>query len=390
MRTRVLPLASILILTSCSNPFVPSSTDYVDRLPEARTRDIEAMQVDAFATSIDVDPEPISPETDDGDEAPPELVLGVEDVRASVLANNLDLRVALVNPAIANETLTQEEAAFEAFLSASGRYVNTDSPTSSTLSDAQANFYSFEPGITLPLRTGGTLSVTAPVGRSETNNSFSTLNPSYTSDLRLSFSHNLMRNAGRFVTTQGIRIASGNRQISEAQTKLEVIRLLAVADRAYWRLFRARAALDVRRTQLELADAQLERARRIVQAGAAPEIEILRAEAGRADQLDAIIVAENDVRAEERQLKEVMNRPGLPMRSGTILTTVTPPDPVPYTLDRDALTSLAIDNRMEMLELELRLAQDIDAIDAARNGTLPLLVIDYSYTMNTLNRSLTS
>ena len=175
---------------------------------------IESIKVDEFAQPVN--------DTPAVEEAPPaSMKLSVEEVRASVLEHNLDLQVALINPTIANERLTEQEASFESLFTMSTRYSNTDSPTSSTLSDAQANFYSFEPGLRVPLRTGGTLSLSAPVNRSETNNSFSTLNPAYTSDLRLSLSHNLLRNAGRFVTTQAIRIASYNSQISEAQTKLE-------------------------------------------------------------------------------------------------------------------------------------------------------------------------
>jgi len=56
-------------------------------------------------------------------------------------------------------------------------------------------------------------------------------------------------------------------------------------------------------------------------------------------------------------------------------------------LDAEALADFALENRMEMLELELRLAIDASTIDFERNGTLPLFVLDYSYSVNGLGSS---
>ena len=44
----------------------------------------------------------------------------------------------------------------------------------------------------------------------------------------------------------------------------------------------------------------------------------------------------------------------------------------------------AVDNRMEMLELELQIAEDISTADYMRNQTLPLVTMDYTYNMNGL------
>jgi outer membrane protein TolC len=44
----------------------------------------------------------------------------------------------------------------------------------------------------------------------------------------------------------------------------------------------------------------------------------------------------------------------------------------------------ALENRMEMLEMELQLAQDISTIDFQRNQALPLVTLDYTYNINGL------
>ncbi|MHC4087938.1 MAG: TolC family protein, partial [Planctomycetota bacterium] len=108
------------------------------------------------------------------------------------------------------------------------------------------------------------------------------------------------------------------------------------------------------------------------------------AEAGVAQQLEAIIIAENILRDRERGLKRVLNKRGLEMQTPTVLIPATKPDPIPYELAKQPLVSKAIENRMEMLELELKIAEDISTIDYMRNQTLPLVTLDYTYNISGL------
>lgn len=315
------------------------------------------------------------------------LPLSIEEARASALSNNLDLKVAVLDPAIAREGLTREEARFEAAFTLQAGYQNLDSPTASQLASAQSTGLSLTPGVTIPLRTGGTATIELPFTKSDTDNSFATLNPAYSSDLALSISQPLLRGAGRRAATAPIAIAAYNAQASSALTKLEVIRQLAGVDRAYWRLFASRRALEVRQQQFELASAQLDKAKRLQQAGSVPEIEVVRAEAGLSDRLESIVLAQNDLLDRQRELKRIINMPGLTIETRTLVQPSTPPEPVAYDLDRDVLISAGLAQRMEMLELELRLAADAASIDLEKNNALPLLTLDYTYRINGLGGS---
>ena len=74
-----------------------------------------------------------------------------------------------------------------------------------------------------------------------------------------------------------------------------------------------------------------------------------------------------------------MNLPDADVDSGAMFTLTSTPDPARYRFDPDELVERALAGRMEMLELELRLAQDASTIDFARNQKLPLLTLDYTY-----------
>lgn len=376
-------------LAACSNPLASRSSDYGTQVGPERLRNVD---------TITLQPQPAPPP----DAAPPDtyvetrrrieslttMDLTVEQCRASALEHNLDLKVALVDPAIAAQQLSREEAAFESAFTTRALWSETDSPTSTTLVGSQARFGQLEPAVTIPLRTGGTATVSLPMTRNETDNQFATLNPSYTSDLEFSISHELLRNAGRRVNVAGITIASYTRQATEAGTKLAVIQQLAAADRAYWIYYRSRRVLDVAQQQYELAKAQLERAERQVRAGKVAEIEVIRAQSGLADRLEAIVRVQNEVFTRQRELKRVMNMPGLDVESATLVTPKTEPDPVQYLIDRDALMAAALDQRMELLQTELRLLADSVNIEVADNGLLPRLAVDATYRVNGLGGSL--
>ncbi len=313
-----------------------------------------------------------------------ELRLTLEECRAYTLADNLDLKVQLVEPAIAVQRVSEEEAKFEAAIYSNIRYGKTDTPTSSTLEGTSMESTNVDLGVTVPLKTGGSISVNLADDMLKTDNPFSTLNPSYSSDLSVSISQPLLRGAGKRVNTYAIRVANYDLSITEARTKLEVIRILTVADRVYWRLYAARKFLEVRQEEFEVAKAELEKTKRLVKYGLKPEVEIVRAELGVAERLESVIVADNELRDRERETKQIMNIPLVGTSSSTTLIPVTEPDPVRYQLDPGELVTKAIENRMEMLELELQIAQQAEAIDYYKNLALPLVNLDYTYNINGL------
>ena len=381
--------AALVLLAGCASPFSTSEDDLGRVIPIERLRTVGELTLTPApprASADDSLPGPAEPV--DRFTGKPSVELDLAEARASALVNNLDLRVSLVDPSIAAQRLAQEEAAFDAVFFVDGRWSNTDTPTASQLVANQQEVGTLTPGFRLPLRTGGTAQAQLPIARIETNNQFATLNPAYTSDLEFTLSQPLLERAGRRIATAGIRIASYERQITDARTTLAVIAQLAAVDRAYWRLFAAWESLGVAQQQFELAVTQLERAQRQRDAGRVAEIEVIRAEAGVADRVESVIVAENRVLRTQRELKRRVNAPGLGVRTDTIVLPATDPNPVRYDIDRDRMLAAAIANRMELLEIELRLLADAVNIELAENQTLPTLDIDLTYRFNGLGESL--
>jgi outer membrane protein len=379
-------VAFTMALLSGCDAYLPGPGYEDVKIPEEKLRQIEPLELQ--------EAEPNQVEAVDANEAPPpELELSLEQCRALALSNNLELKASLIDPAIAAERLSEEEAKFESSFFAnatatkweqpSGRVVDIGDGTFVTVVQAsQTEQTNADLGVQVPLRTGGRVAFDLADNRFEDLNGDPNYNPSFENRFSVSLSQPLLRNAGKWANMHSIRIAGYNRQVTDAQAKLEVITVLAAVDRVYWRLYAARKELDVRKQQYDLAQAQLEQARRFVNAGERSQVEIVRAEAGVAQQLEAIIVAENNLRDRERELKRVINRTGLDLQTATVLVPLTEPDPILYEMHRPQLVQMAMDSRMELVELQLQLLSDSSTVDYMRNQALPLATLDYSYNIN--------
>lgn len=370
-------------LAGCQSPLHRYESDGAREVPPERVRAIEPLSLDRFAR-------PEAETLEDPAAAArarfadlEQIGLSLEDVRASALANNLNLRIARISPTIAAEEERVQEAVFEPSFTTRALWQESEPAVPEGFPRSRTERLLLEPGVRIPLRTGGFASVSLPISR--TSNDFGPPDPAWDTSIALSVAQPLLRDAGREVAMTGIRIAGYNRQISEAQAKLEIIQQLSLVERVYWRLYQARRDLEVRQQQYELAQAQLERAERTAAAGRVAEIEVIRAQAGVAERLEAILIAQNAVLASQRELKRLMNEPGLDIETNIALLPTTDPEPVEYLLDGRMLAEAAVGNRMELLEVELRLLADATNIRFLQNQALPRLDVDASYRLSGLD-----
>ncbi|MSR45065.1 MAG: TolC family protein [Phycisphaerales bacterium] len=309
---------------------------------------------------------------------PVKTSITVADVRAMALANNLDLRVAQFDPAVGVTRIDEELAKFEAVLNASytknttGLLTQLEEGVSTDTSNANI-------GVSVPLATGGTISTGTLINQSDDGGLDIPGFEPYEAGLQFSISQPLLRGAWIGTNTASIRIAKYQGRMIDARTKLQTIRILADAEKAYWNLYRAARQLDVRVRQHEVAQTQLEQAQRRVAQGLAPEIEVMRAQSGLGTTIEQVIVADNVLRLRQRDMKRFMNDPRFPVESQTALNTATDPSPVNLQFDDQRLLDEAMAGRMELLELELQLLVDAEEVGLARNAALPNFVVSYQY-----------
>lgn len=289
--------------------------------------------------------------------------LSLDEVRAAALANNLDLKVERIDPAIAQLSLDAERAKFESVFYGSAGYSRSKSDGGDTDSAR-----TYEAGVSTPLQTGGTIAASVPVSDSD---------GIAQAAASVSVVQSLLQGAGTRVNLYSIQLAAYQKDRVDAVTKLRAISILSSADVYYWYLYAARKELDVSREQYKLTQNQLKNARHKVEAGSAPKYEIILAEAGLASCLDSMISAETSVRNYERDLKRIMNRADVPLDEQIDLIPTTDPNPQGLDLDEGALVTAALANRMELVDLEYRLAANGIGVELAKNDLLPQLDLSY-------------
>lgn len=325
--------------------------------------------------------------------------LSIAEARAMALTNNLNLKVALIEPSIAATYVSEEQAKFDDLIFTKVKYSSKDTPLldsdvvsfksvdkNSALNNDIAKLsllpqtteqLDFNAGIIIPLRTGGTITLSSPFNYKQTERFVPS--EQYRSALRFSISQPLLRNAGVDANNAGIRIARYQQSIIDLKTRLQTIRILASIDKAYWSLYTAWGQLDIRRQQYEIAQQNMAMVQRRVKEGFTAAIEINRAEIGVTERMETLIIAKTKLKLTQRKLMLLLNDSHYGLDTSTVMITTTQPTLLNFDFNRSELVHKALAGRLELLEMELKLAADATKIDYLENQTLPQFMLDYSY-----------
>ncbi len=367
----VLVLSVVVSFAGCRLPAdLPNPCNTLNSEVLSSLQQIDGITPEHLAPQSNIPPEPESPAPDGSTDANADLEkveLGLEEARLSALSSNLDLRVVLVAPTIAAYGVTAEQGAFEKTFNQGASWRRVDDP-SSPPDESLSNSFS---SVNIPLTSGGNLEFGYDFDRSESHDG--THDRSGLSGAGVALKQPLLRGFGYDVNTAAIRIASFQLGSVSAESKLRAIKIAAEVERSYWRLWASYKLLEIARQQKELAVKQVEIATLIVKAERLPAIEITRAEAGSLSRDNAVILAETDVRVACRELKKIMQKPELPVSSSTLIQPLTQPAQSALKFDRPSVTQMAINNRMELLQLRLEIFSNWIRQQVARNSRMPRL-----------------
>lgn len=225
------------------------------------------------------------------------------------LAQNLGLRIQALAPEIADEAVTAQEAAFDPTLTSRVNlsqdeldWVDLDSNDQLTTEGSTSDSRNYSVGVTKRITTGGRLSINANQSRSD-GSSFNAefgqrVGGSFSerTGLSLDFTQPLLRDFGSAVNLAPIRSAESRARVADLRTRNTVLDLLQQIEVAYWRLSDAYQRRDLRLSNLELSEKQLEEAAERERLGLATKIETLQAEANLAQRKEQMIRAEQSIR----------------------------------------------------------------------------------------------
>ena len=306
-----------------------------------------------------------------------------EDVARMATANNPDLVAGRYEPRISAERLAEAQAVFMPTLTSGiQRNVRQAPPESIFLGTdgVRTDLWSGNVGIgqLLP-RGGGSYSVGWNSLRSNASSSLSNFNPSVTAQLQAIVSQPLLRDFKIDPFRAQVETSRRNQQISEINLQELGTSLSASAERAYWNLVLANAAVAVQQRSLDLS-LELERNNRArVDVGQSPPLDLVAARAEVALRRENLIVARTLVRQAEDQLRVLVLDPKRPdfwfarIEPADLVPPIGPPP------DVDAAVRVALSERTDLQRARREIETSEISLKLAKNAVLPDLRVQGGY-----------
>ena len=238
------------------------------------------------------------------------LSLSLEECIVKTLQNNLNVAVEVINPELADVSLTKARELFMPRLDLSYGSQRTKNPSFWGLEQAvtvENEYMNYSASLVQQIPTGGNFSLSLSNYRSETNQGFQNINPRYGSTLRFDFTQPLLKNFGFKVSRREIIVARNNLDISINQLQKALMDTIYSVQEAYWNLVYSIEEYKVKQQSLQLARDLLAKNKKEVEVGKLAPIEILNAETVVASREADILQAEALIRRNEDVLKNLLN-----------------------------------------------------------------------------------
>ncbi len=309
----------------------------------------------------------------------------LEDAVSRALEANLNLQSARLNPAIQEYALRAARAAFTPTLSSTFGYNNSVNQSTSQLdggSRTTTKQHTFNSSLSEQLPWyGARLNANFNNRRTESNNAFSTRNPSYSSSVSLSFTQPLL--AGFKMDNQRASLETQEIQthITDLQVRSQVENVVGQVREAYWGLRAAIEQIEIQQRSLaqarELADQNRVRAR----LGRGTEYQVVQAEAQVASSEQALLNAQIQWRNQELILKQLL----LTGADDTLLTeTINPtdqPELADQAVDIQQAIEVALRERTDLQQIKAQQQITDVNLEVSRSNRLPSLNLTASYSL---------
>ncbi len=314
------------------------------------------------------------------------LNLSLKEAILLALHNNYDIRISKIDPKIKEKDITVAKSVFDPILTITGERDVAEEPRSNSLligsttgvSQRLNEINNVKATLEKQLETGATITLDFDllVRGFLDPQTFQTLNPRSEAVLEAKISQPLLRNAGIFYNKSNIYIARNDKKKSVLELKETAIDVINTVQKAYWELVKAIEELRVRKKSLERAEDLLKKNKIQVEVGTLAPIELLVAEEGVAGQIEGVVVAENDIKDREDDLKQIMN-----LRDNDVFSdiSIVPLDKASYEIKKVFLEEsieIALANRPEFSAQGIEIKNAKIRVKQQKNQLLPRLDLE--------------
>ncbi len=310
------------------------------------------------------------------------LSLSLDEAVARALENNVDIAVERFNPELSQQDVLGALGYYDPFLFANLSRTSTDTKASNAFAggdvvNTKRNVWNF--GLGIPIQTGADFSLNFNNNKSDSNNQFTSFNPTYNSSLSLGVTQPLLKNFRIDGPRRQLRLAKKSREISDVQFRQSIVNTVAVVKGYYYELLYAIDNLAAAQKNLQLAKKLLDENEIRVKVGTMAPLDVVTAQSEVASREEGVIVAENALAESEDNLKRVIFPENDPLMWRTRITPTDRPSAEPMPVDVEAAVQNALANRTDMVAARKNLERADISLEYARNQLKPQLDLVANY-----------
>lgn len=322
------------------------------------------------------------------------LTLTLDEAIRLALENNNDIEATRIDVAVSEHELTAARGAFDLRFTTETYFERSETPVASFLAGGSGGAlkttdvsgrFGFEG---LSKRAGGSYKFEFSTRRLSSNNVFNDINPTISHGFSFSYTQPLLRGRKTDDNRRRVEIAKKNLSLTDAQFRRRATEVITNVEQAYWELAYALRNLQIQIDAVKQSRAQAESDRRQVEKGVIAPVDLLESETQVKNFEQNVYAAQEGVARAENGLKKML----APDRRAELWSkALLPVTPVNLEAPRVALEEAvrsALDNRLELAELETR--KEINQIDQRfyRDQRRPQVDLTASYSSNALAGSL--
>jgi outer membrane protein TolC len=315
------------------------------------------------------------------------LRLTVDDAVRLALEHNVDLATVKIDPQIGDTRVAAAAGVFRPVFSTSlDRNNQLQPPASFLIPTATRNdVVTSRIGLEQKLPWFGTsYGVSWDATHTDSNSILNSFNPVLQSGLSLSVSQPLLRDLAIDPARHQVAASRIDRDAADTRVREALVRTEAGVKRAYWNLVSARATVDARQSALEMAEELVRVNTAKVDVGQSPPLDLVAAQAEVAADREQVIIAETAVEHAKDELRTLIFDASDPGAWNVDIDPVDAPVVAAAPPDLAAAVANALRSRADLARVRKDIESAELSVKFARNGRLPDVRVNASYTANGL------
>lgn len=318
------------------------------------------------------------------DEAP-EHPLSLERTVAQTVNNNFGVILERLNADVAGQERIAAEAEFDPVLGAQTTVDRGRSPGTSVFSDpeiGEVDSVTGEVSVSRKTTLGGEFKIAAQAQRTETNSTFQSIDPTFSTALTAEVTQPILKNAGTDANRWRIVISENNEKMARWRLRSELHRVITAAHEAYWEYVFSTENLKVQWEFLERAKDLEKKIRVQVDVGSLAPIEIIQAQASVASREELVIEADNEKSGKADELLRLMNPSSDDVLWDCVVVPSDSPEMEKLTFDMDKSVATALEKRPEIIIAKNEMENSSVELVYYKNQKLPSLDVLATLRMN--------